>query len=264
MRFLAFSCIHEKTNLVEKLVQEIRGQSLDFALIAGDIGEERHFKEAFRSLDQLTDRIFFVLGNWDGEFECSHPNAIHLHLNPVEIDEFVIVGFDHPAVEDIKKLAPILRFRNLRRIILVTHDPPFGILDKALSPAAAHTRESSDFSSGKERSIGSVPLRKVVDNYPPLLHIFAHAHTDGWRWEKIGNTWFVNVSNLDKTSKDGGILIGDYAIVEVTKDKDPVIEFRCFNGVIKVCKGCGKRLMLPHYWNKCVSCFVSDRRQSEL
>lgn len=47
--------------------------------------------------------------------------------------------------------------------ILVTHSPPFGILDKTAS---------------KER-VGSIALRNIVARIQPKLHVFGHIHENG-------------------------------------------------------------------------------------
>jgi Icc-related predicted phosphoesterase len=60
--------------------------------------------------------------------------------------------------------------------LLVTHSPPYGILDKT-----------------KDKSVGSPALRTRVEQIRPRLHIFGHIHESHGR-VMIGPTTFINVA----------------------------------------------------------------------
>lgn len=62
--------------------------------------------------------------------------------------------------------------------ILITHGPPQGILD---------------YYDGSH--LGCEELAKAVQRVSPYLHIFGHIH-EGYGVERVGNTLFVNASNL--------------------------------------------------------------------
>lgn len=62
--------------------------------------------------------------------------------------------------------------------VLITHGPPFGILDEMEEP--------------KQR-VGCEELRKVVDQIKPKYHIFGHIHA-GYGVEMSGETMFVNAA----------------------------------------------------------------------
>ena len=64
--------------------------------------------------------------------------------------------------------------------VLITHGPPFGILDKV----------------GGYRSVGSVTLESFVINHRPPIHIFGHIH-EGYGKQESKYTNFYNVSLLD-------------------------------------------------------------------
>lgn len=75
--------------------------------------------------------------------------------------------------------------------ILITHGPPYGILD--LTDRGDHA--------------GCVDLLKKVEQIKPNYHIFGHIH-EGYGVKKIGKTTFINASVLD----------GDYMMVN-----DPIV-----------------------------------------
>jgi len=64
--------------------------------------------------------------------------------------------------------------------ILVTHSPPYKILDKIFSGFHA----------------GSLSLRMCVDNRRPKNHVYGHIH-EGYGQKTIGETTFINASYVD-------------------------------------------------------------------
>lgn len=65
--------------------------------------------------------------------------------------------------------------------ILITHTPPYGILDLNYF----NTR------------CGSMTLKAVVDEIKPKLHVFGHIHGD-YGMKKIGSTLFVNAAHMNE------------------------------------------------------------------
>jgi len=71
--------------------------------------------------------------------------------------------------------------------ILVTHGPPYGILDTSGHPY-------------NETGLGCAILRKRVDLIKPKIHIFGHIH-GSYGHEKINGTHFINASVLNEQYK---------------------------------------------------------------
>jgi Icc-related predicted phosphoesterase len=77
-----------------------------------------------------------------------------------------------------KKFALIPKDTN----ILVTHSPPYGILDKI-----------------RDKHVGSVYLKSQVTHIvKPLLHVFGHIHEHGGQTVVINDTTFVNASHVNE------------------------------------------------------------------
>lgn len=67
--------------------------------------------------------------------------------------------------------------------VLITHTPPYGILDTVVRTPGLH--------------VGSIELIKKIKNIQKLqLHIFGHIH-ESYGVDKINNTTFVNASYCD-------------------------------------------------------------------
>lgn len=73
--------------------------------------------------------------------------------------------------------------------ILITHCPPYGVLDKSHKPRLIHG------TTGEEH-LGSKELLNVIDfmENPPKYHCFGHIHGDGGKTEVDGGVTFINAS----------------------------------------------------------------------
>jgi Icc-related predicted phosphoesterase len=79
--------------------------------------------------------------------------------------------------------------------ILLTHCPPFGILDQSHHPNYSNITG--------EKNLGSKELRKVLDekcerNCQPKVVAFGHIHGDGGKKVNINNTTYINASLCDE------------------------------------------------------------------
>ena len=67
--------------------------------------------------------------------------------------------------------------------ILVTHGPPFGVLDRT---------------EREWQNVGCESLREVVERVKPKIHVFGHIH-EGYGEGRIGDTLCINVSVVNST-----------------------------------------------------------------
>lgn len=75
--------------------------------------------------------------------------------------------------------------------VLITHGPPYGILDK-IDPKATRGREAAP--------LGCELLRERLNHIAPKLHVFGHIH-GSYGQTKIGETIFVNAALCDENYK---------------------------------------------------------------
>ena len=138
-----------------------------------------------------------IAGNHDLMFE-RHPgaarellsNAIYLENSGTEVAGLKIWGspvqpeFNNWAF-NVARGAAIRRYWKMipeNTDVLVTHGPPFGVLDKS-HPTTAH--------------LGCEELANAVEQIRPRLHVFGHIH--GGRGESTSNeTRFVNASVVNE------------------------------------------------------------------
>lgn len=162
-------------------------------------------------LGKLAHRFKVVIaGNHDVMFE-RHPgaarelldNAIYLENSGMELAGLKIWGspvqpeFNNWAF-NVARGAPIRRYWKMipaNTDVLVTHGPPFGVLDQS-HPSTAH--------------LGCEELLKAVEEIKPHLHVFGHIH--GGHGSSVDNgTQFVNASVVNEVYR----LVYEPQIVEI-------------------------------------------------
>ncbi len=144
----------------------------------------------------------FIAGNHDFFFEDDgldpkvielfFPNCIYLQDSFVEIEGLKIYGSPwQPRFYDWAfnlnrgaELAEKWKLIPPDTDILITHGPPFGILDEV--PRKYFVENT-----------GCEELRKVVETVKPKLHIFGHIHCGYGQTEQFG-VKFVNASTCDE------------------------------------------------------------------
>jgi Icc-related predicted phosphoesterase len=76
--------------------------------------------------------------------------------------------------------------------VLITHQPPFGVLDTVFE------RMERGWEGVKKLNVGCKHLkREVLDRIKPKLHVFGHLHADGGRCLKINDTMFCNAAIMN-------------------------------------------------------------------
>lgn len=188
MRILAIADIHDGLDKVKRVARVER----DLALIAGDFTYSWSVEAARRALEVLAQGspTYYVFGNMDPEEasgDLGLENAVQLHGRVVERGGVYFAGLGY--VDERVAEAMLGRLRGLKPLVLLTHVPPYGVLDRAYSG---------------ER-LGSRALRRFIDADRPVLVVSGHVH-EARGVEKVGETLVVN---------PGPLMKGYYALVEL-------------------------------------------------
>jgi len=227
IRILAFSDWRAQTiSDIFRFVQSI--QPVDFILYGGDdIGrfeeEERNY---FSELSTYTrsKQVLAVIGNDDLYLQkrVLRAKAVHdLYDRSYVYKNFVFIGLEAstsgPAAfrheeEDFKAHLK-QQAKNLRdkRLAILSHAPPFGILDRGIRFA-----ELDEFT----HHIGSTALTHFIENNLVDLVVCGHCHSHGGMIEKVGSATIVNVSSHDSPGSKG-----IFAVIELTRDGTVDVEW---------------------------------------
>lgn len=155
-------------NNVEKLAAK---EKVDVIVNAGDFLSQEF---AVKVLEKTKFRTFVVRGNWDYEMKVKNEKVTVLVNKAAEYKGYYFIGADYRHYSEIQKLA---KDKDPKKIILLTHDPPYDILDISFFGSSA----------------GAPELRGVVEKLRPALHVFGHIHESAGI-VKYRGTIFINAA----------------------------------------------------------------------
>lgn len=202
MRLALISDIHGSLAKVRRFSREIEDFSPDVVVIAGDITHFGGKKEASDILLAIPFRKVAVPGN------CDPPEIVEtfeetdtedVHGRRVEIGEYVFAGlgasnplpFSTLFTYSEESIHTILDSVARDADVIVTHTPPYGILDRTMF---GHNG-------------GSEAIKKVIDSHKPRLSVFGHIH-ESPGIERNEHTVFINPGPLKN---------GNYVTIELDK-----------------------------------------------
>ncbi len=105
-------------------------------------------------------------------------NGVHFWGSPIQ-PEFYNWAFNRKPGNDIKKHWDLIPNNT---DVLITHGPPFGILDKTI----------------RGKNVGCHDLLEAVNTIQPKVHVFGHIH-EAFGVLETEHTTFVNASVLDQS-----------------------------------------------------------------
>jgi Icc-related predicted phosphoesterase len=239
LRLVAFSdWLVQDTSLVEEEIAKFPAKP-DVILYAGD--DISRFREQGKNLFEDLARcskygICAVAGNDDFpgiRKSISGQSVFDVHASPVILGDFAVLGAEgapsapgfllHSEKEISSHLARQKRAAQRKNVILVSHCPPSGCLDKSV-------RFSLD---GKPRSIRSRAVRKFVRaNKRVRVVVCGHSHRCGGRHQILGPALVVNAASHDYLGN-----VGRFAIITVSTNGKvkvawrEIVEVACIPGV---------------------------------
>ena len=208
MRILHISDIHGNTLCLEEILMR---EEYDVVVVSGDITDFGTVDEAKWILEfiyKLSGKIvMFVPGNCDPyrllNIEFKDKPIINLHEKVYQLGKYKFVGFGGsnitPFYSEIEfsdneiesRLREILSSIAGDPMFLVTHAPARNTLDVVRSG----------------RRVGSEGLRRILDDFKPLVHACGHIHESPGVM-RYGTTLVVN---------PGPVFLKKYAIIDLTR-----------------------------------------------
>ena len=218
MRILAFSDwrIQNKNDIISFL--QNLSEPVDFILYGGD-DVDRFSDEDFIRISQHAkqQKILLVYGNDDIFFPTDRvlPSYVHnLYETLFIFGDYAILGIEgatigpgflHTEKEIEMHLKKQYSKVKGKKIIILSHPPPNGILDLGIRFAG------TDINGHKKPShIGSKALRNFMQKREVFLIICGHSHSCGRKSTKIGNCTVINVASHDSIDAKG-----NFALIEI-------------------------------------------------
>jgi len=222
LRLAVASDIHGDYVMTRRFGMTILSLKVSAIIIAGDIGPNT--EKVLSYLSQLEIPIYAVLGNDDLPTDVyileGTPYALNIDGECIDVGPVEIIGLSgNPgsglASPDEKKMEATLQkafAKASKQVVLVSHLPPYRVLDLA-------TRHSE-----KGEHIGSKAVRKIIEQYKPILCVCGHVHKDGGKRTFLKDTEVINVAALenDEISKNQS---RRFAVIEIDEKRMCVSTF---------------------------------------
>ena len=201
----------------------------DILIHSGDIASRGSFEEIVRELDVLADKlekadnIVLVAGNHDKFADsneslmkelCEDRDIYYLRDSEIELCGLRVYGSPYSPTFPRKGIWGFNadRGKEIKAIwdkipegidILVTHGPPYGVLD-----------ECPNYWTGKYEKVGCKDLLDKVLKIKPQVHSFGHIH-ESYGQKEFNGIKFVNASQMDGDYK----LVNKPIILDINKRK---------------------------------------------
>lgn len=203
MKFLVITDLHQNTDMIDRFNGIIREKGAEFVLFLGDVTDFGTGEQAADIISRIESKVYVIPGNCDPLDlpEKIRDVAVDMHGNAADIGGYRLVGLGgsnitifHTAFElEEDALYDGLKRNACEGMILMTHAPSVGILDEIPSGA----------------NVGSPAIKRIVDEYHPILALSGHIH-EAIGCKVIDGTTFVN---------PGPAREGYCAVVDITDGK---------------------------------------------
>lgn len=197
MKLLAFTDTHGSLTALRRIEHRAKSENPNLLVCAGDISIFEHgIAGIFRRLNNLNKKIIMVHGNHEDnatyiKYSRIFKNIVFIHKKQFIENNLLFLGyggggfsqtdreFEHLAKS---KFNEIIKNNKDKKIILVTHAPPYGTkVDKL----------------GRNHA-GNKSIRKFIENNNIDLHICGHLHENFGKEDKIKNTRIINPGPFGK------------------------------------------------------------------
>ncbi|KPU63546.1 metallophosphoesterase [Thermococcus sp. EP1] len=210
MRIVAVTDIHGRGNKAREFLENIKEETFDLLLIAGDLTHFRGREAAYNIIKEfinLGEPFYAVMGNCDGRdvLEMLEELNISLHDRRVEFKNVGIIGIGGSNITPFstiwefseEEIWEILINNYQDGDIILSHVPPKNTkVDKTFVGTHA----------------GSKALRRFIEEKQPPLVICGHIH-EAIGIDEIGRTLIVNPGPLSR---------GHYAIIDFDENEKKV------------------------------------------
>ena len=216
IRILAFSDwrVQNMKDIFDFMIR--LNEPVDFILYGGD--DVARFKidntNIFTLLAERTiqKKVLAVVGNDDDESVkevLTDKNIIDLHNNPFRFKDFAFMGLEGSTgdmgyilyTEKNAKLHLEKQYKKVKgkKIILVSHTPPYGVLDNGIRFA--------DRKGAGYHHIGSTAVSDFVKQNKISAVVCGHCHLFGGKETELGKTKVINVASHDSSGSKGNFVI---------------------------------------------------------
>ncbi|HLD43453.1 MAG TPA: metallophosphoesterase [Candidatus Nanoarchaeia archaeon] len=196
MKLLAFTDTHGSSKAINELAKRVKQDDPEALICAGDVSIfANNLKSILEKISSLGKICFIIHGNHETETEmkaaCSgFESIIFLHRKSAAFKHCIFLGWggggfsttDKEFERFIPKFEKEIRSNPGKKVILITHGPPYGTkLDKLIGGYC-----------------GSKSYRAFLEKNPVDLHICGHIHENEDKHDKVGHARILNPGPFGK------------------------------------------------------------------
>lgn len=195
---------------------------------------EREIREAKNLFAEMSKKVR-IIGVWGNADNVKILNKVPIedhieitHNKIVCIGDFCLLGYNGRPLYIFEKenkeqwafteeeiysdLNGLFKKLKGKKVILVTHDPPYGVLDQVVEEYRKYAVGTYG-ERAKDGHVGSVGLREIVDKYKPMLHVFSHIHE--CKGVFAGQTIFVNTGTTGEDEEVAEVSVGPEGVTVI-------------------------------------------------
>jgi len=187
MKFLTFVDLHEDQKVLKELVKRINRTDVEFVVCAGDLTLfGRSLRYVLKQLNSTGKDIYLIPGNHESDETLNkvladYPHCINFNQKAIEKGDYVFLGFGGGGFNqedtEFRKISREWYGKyNGKKVILVTHGPPYGT--------------KVDFV--EERHVGNADYRKFIERIKAKLMICGHLHETAGMVDEVAGTQIIN------------------------------------------------------------------------
>lgn len=187
MKCLIFADIHNDKKAMEDLVLRAKENDINFMICAGDLS---NFGTGLHAMLKLIDSVnkpcYIIPGNHEGDETLTkalkkYSKIKNIHKQAVELDGYILLGYGDGGFskEDLefRKLSRQWYGKyNGKKIILLTHGPPYG----------------TEIDYLHKSHVGNLDYRKFIDRIKPKVVVCGHIHETAGIITELKETKIIN------------------------------------------------------------------------
>ena len=188
MKLLVFTDTHSDKEMIDKVKE--KSKKADILICLGDLTTfQAHMSTILKELNSLKKPVIMIHGNHESEDTISDmiknlKNIYFIHEKTYELDNLLILGYGGGgfSIEDIRfekisaKWEKLLSKKNDKKIILITHGPPF----------------ETDIDLISKKHVGNKSYTKFIKKNKIDYVFSGHLHENFYKTGKLGKTTVMN------------------------------------------------------------------------
>jgi len=187
MKLLAFADLHGDTKFLKKIILRAKEDDIELLVAAGDLTMfEDHLRYILKKLNSVGKKVLIIPGNHESNADLDealtdYDNCQNFHKKAVEVGEYVFLGYGEGGFSlkdpEFRKLSRGWYGKyQKKKLVLVTHAPPFGTTVDRLD----------------NKYVGNQDIRSFIERIKPKLVICGHIHETVGKVDKVGETNIIN------------------------------------------------------------------------